>query len=202
MSRDDIETNFIEELGLSDDSDLDPDFVPHSEKDNLCESPTLSRSQRAQARQAEKDGKEQAVVDATKLLMQKPKKHKKYKVTNSRNKTSFVWQFFEKNISVDGEKCIDVVKCKHCDYELKYNTSTSGMSYHIRNKPRQLYKDTHIAAPGHTVKESIKGKSVMKSYTHAQRKLSKDSSEWNNLSRLLARFVIIVMRGRTEQFLL
>ena len=30
----------------------------------------------------------------------------------------------------------------------------------------------------------------MKSYTHAQRKLSKDSSEWNNLSRLLARFVI------------
>ena len=58
MSRDDIETNFIEELGLSDDSDLDPDFVPHSEKDNLCESPTLSRtrSQRAQARQAEKDG--------------------------------------------------------------------------------------------------------------------------------------------------
>ena len=67
MSRDDIETNFIEELGLSDDSDLDPDFVPHSEKDHLCESPTLSRSQRAQARQAEKDGKEQAVVDATKL---------------------------------------------------------------------------------------------------------------------------------------
>ena len=63
-------------------------------------------------------------------------------------------------ISVDGEKCIDVVKCKHCDYELKYNTSTSGMSYHIRNKPRQLYKDTHIAAPGHTVKESIKGKSA------------------------------------------
>ena len=39
MSCDDIETNFIEELGLSDDSDLDPDFVPHSEKDNLCESP-------------------------------------------------------------------------------------------------------------------------------------------------------------------
>ena len=38
MSRDDIETNFIEELGLSDDSDLDPDFVPQSEKDNLCES--------------------------------------------------------------------------------------------------------------------------------------------------------------------
>ena len=65
---------------------------------------------------------------------------------------------------MDGEKCIDV-KCKHCDYELKHNTSTSGMSYHIRNKPRQLYKDTHIAAPGHTVKESIKGKSVMKSYT-------------------------------------
>ena len=57
------------------------------------------------------------------------------------------------------------VRCKHCDYELRYNTSTSGMSYHIRNKHRQLYKDTRIAAPGHTVKESIKGKSVMKSYT-------------------------------------
>ena len=35
------------------------------------------------------------------------------------------------------------------------------MFYHIRNKHRQLYKDTRIAAPGHTVK----GKSVMKSYT-------------------------------------
>ena len=159
MSRDDIETNFIEELGLSDDSDKDPDYVPRSKEDNLCESPTLSRSQRAHARQAEKDGKEQAVVDATKLLMQKPKKQK-YKATNPRNKTSFVWQFFEKNVSMDGDKCTDVVKCKHCDYELKYNTSTSGMSYHIKNKHRQLYKDTHIAAPGHTVKESIKGKSA------------------------------------------
>ena len=106
--------------------------------------------------------------------MQKPKKHKKYKVTNSRNKTSFVWQFFEKNVSMDGDKCTDVVKCKHCDYELKYNTSTSGMAYHIKNRHRQLYKDTPRVAPGHTVKESIKGKSVLKSYTHPQRKLSKD----------------------------
>ena len=53
--------------------------------------------------------------------MQKPKKHKKYKVTNSRNKTSFVWQFFEKNVSMDGDKCADMVKCKICDFELKYN---------------------------------------------------------------------------------
>ena len=63
MSRDDI---FIEELGLSeaDDSDKDPDYVPRAKENNKCESPTLSRSQRAEARQAEKDGKVQAVVDA------------------------------------------------------------------------------------------------------------------------------------------
>ena len=82
MSRDDIETNFIEELGLSDDTDKDPDYDPSAKENN--KSPTLSRSQRAEARQAEKEGKVQAVADANKILMQ-PKKQK-YKASNPRKK--------------------------------------------------------------------------------------------------------------------
>ena len=179
---------FIEELGLSDDTDKDPDYDPSAKENNKCISPTLSRSQRAEARQVEKEGKVQAVVDANKILMQ-PKKQK-YKASNPRKKNSFVWQYFEKNVSMDGDESRVVVKCKYCDYILRYTSSTSAMAHHIKTKHRQVYKDAPIVAPGHTVKESTKGKSIMKSYTHPQRKISKDSSECNNLSRLLARFVI------------
>ena len=153
---------FIEELGLSDDTDKDPDYDPSAKENN--KSPTLSRSQRAEARRAEKEGKVQAVADANKILMQ-PKKQK-YKASNPRKKISFVWQYFEKNVSMDGDKCTDVVKCKYCDYELKYTTSTSAMAYHIKTRHRQVYKNAPRVAPGHIVKESTKGKSILKSYTH------------------------------------
>ena len=75
---------FIEELGLSDDTDKDPDYDPSAKENNKCISPTLSRSQRAEARQVEKEGKVQAVVDANKILMQP--KLKKYKASNPRKK--------------------------------------------------------------------------------------------------------------------
>ena len=55
---------FIEEIGLSDVTDKVPDYDPSAKENNKCISPTLSRSQRAEARRAEKEGKVQAVVDA------------------------------------------------------------------------------------------------------------------------------------------
>ena len=86
----------------------------------------------------------------------------------------------------------DRVMCNLCEYELKYSTSTTGMSYHIRNKHRQKFLDEKEVpvAPGHTTKQTTKGKSVMKSYIHAKCTLDQSSSRWNNISRLLARFVI------------
>ena len=86
----------------------------------------------------------------------------------------------------------DRVLCNLCEYELKYTTRTTGMSYHIRTKHRQKFLDEKEVpvASGHTSKQITKSKSEMKSYMHAKRTLDQSSSRWNNISRLLARFVI------------
>ena len=42
---------------------------------------------------------------------------------------------------------------------------TSAMAHHIKTRHRQVYKNAPIVAPGHTFKESTKGKSILKSYT-------------------------------------
>ena len=83
--------------------------------------------------------------------------------------------------------------CKLCDYELKYSTSTAGMSYHIRTGHREEFlheQELPVAARGHTTKQTNKGKSIMKSYIHAKRTLDQTCSNWKHITRLLARFVI------------
>ena len=91
----DADINNSDSLGLSDDSDGDPTYVPGSQesKDSQSdmESPKIARSQRAAAREAEKDGKEKSICDATKLLMkQGSDKGRKYIEAPVRQKSNFV----------------------------------------------------------------------------------------------------------------
>ena len=91
MSLDD-DSEMLDDLGLSDDSYIDPDYVPSasSEKDdNVCpDSPVVSRSQRAEARQQQKNGKDLAITDARRTLMQERRKETKILDCKPRIKTS------------------------------------------------------------------------------------------------------------------
>ena len=120
----DTDSDLIDSLGLSDDSDRDPNYVPGSQesKDSQSdmESPKIARSQRATAREAEKDGKEKSICDATKLLMkQRSDRGRKYIESPVRQKSSFVWKFFTKVITEEGNEMKDRVLCNLCEYELK-----------------------------------------------------------------------------------
>ena len=156
------------------------------------DSPKLARSQRAAAREAEKDGKEKSICDATKLLMkQQSDRGRKCIESPLRQKSSFVWKYFTKVISEEGNELKDRVFCKLCEYKLRYTSSTSSMSYHIRTKHRDVFfQAKEVPAPGHTIKQTIKGKSTMKTYTHTRRTVDQNSCLYNDFGRLLARFVI------------
>ena len=192
----DADMNNSDSLGLSDDSDGDPTYVPGSQESKGSESdmdsPKLARSQRAAAREAEKDGKEKSICDATKLLMkQQSDRGRKFIESPLRQKSSFVWKYFTKVISEEGNELKDLVFCKLCEYKLRYTSSTSSMSYHIRTKHRDVFfQAKEVPAPGHTIKQTIKGKSTMKTYTHTRRTVDQNSCLYNDFGRLLARFVI------------
>ncbi|CAL4122636.1 unnamed protein product [Meganyctiphanes norvegica] len=186
----DNDCEMADSVGLSDD----PDYVPSSEKDENCEplypdSPLVSRRQCVKARQKHRDGQGNVICDATRILIQGNKKEIKYPAIKSRDKTSFVWSFFKKLLTVDGVEVKDRVVCNICGDDFKYQTSTSGMAYHVKSKHRWELKNHKLAAPGQTARQSIKGKSLMTKHTRTQPKLSKKSATWKTY-RLLARFVI------------